>query len=294
MSEPVVRKQGFETDGPVEVVVAVGAGRVEVRLVEESGVDVEVRHSPEEANPWLEGVAGLVSWFSEQMGEQRPVDLPEEAVRQTRVEHGAGRVSVRAAKGVHLRNVPLAVVVRAPAGSSLNIRAGSAPVTVTGRAERVTVDTGAGEVNVEQATGASRVTTGTGAIRLGPFPAGAHLRSGSGDVEIAELGGPSTVATSSGDIWLGVVVGDVLVRTGTGDITIADGASGEVSLTTGSGALRVAVRQGSPAEIDLSSGAGEARSELPLSTSRPETKPALRVSGRTGSGSALVTLAKRT
>jgi hypothetical protein len=59
-------------------------------------------------------------------------------------------------------------------------------------------------------------------------------------------------------------------------------------LQTGSGAIRVGVRAGSPAEIDLTSGTGEARSELPLTGSRPESAPRLRIRGRTASGTAVV------
>lgn len=281
-----IRKVGFESDGPVEVSVAITAGSVEVRLREESGVDVEIRPAPGEANPWAEGITTLMSWVGSQLGEQGPVDPAAEAVAQARVDFGAAALSVRSAKGKHLNASPIGVVVHAPVGSSVITRTGTAGVSVTGRADRVEIGTGGGEISVEEATGAVRATTGTGAIRLGPTPTGGHVRSGSGDIEAAALGGPSTVVTSGGEIRLGTVSGDVQIRTGTGDITVTNAESGHLELTTGSGNLRVAVA--GPAEFDLTSTSGTARSEIPVTQKRPEATPSLRVTGRTGSGSVLV------
>jgi Putative adhesin len=108
---------------------------------------------------------------------------------------------------------------------------------------------------------------------------------------VTAVGGASTVVTGSGDVWLGAVTNDLLARTGSGRVTVANAAAGELELHTGSGAIHVGIRKGSPAEVDLSSGSGEARSDLDLSTTPPESRPSLRIRGRTGSGSALVTSA---
>ncbi|MGQ0841136.1 DUF4097 family beta strand repeat-containing protein [Actinokineospora sp.] len=291
MSEPsaVVRNQSFDADHPIEISVLTGSGRIDVHLVDEPGVAVEVRHAPDSASPWMDGISNLVTWFSGQLGEQGAADPASEAVRQTRVEFADGRLVVRSPKAMQLRNVPIAVTVRAPHGSQVSARTGAAAVATTGTAGRVDVLTGSGEVTVEGAEGAVQVTTGTGQVRVGPAPAGLRVRTGGGDVSAAEVEGAASIVTGSGDVWLGVVSGDVMVRTGTGDVTIADAVFGKLDLTTGSGTVKVGVRAGSPAEIDLSSGCGDARSELPLSDERPVAPPSLRVRGRTGSGSALVT-----
>ncbi|SDC31042.1 DUF4097 family beta strand repeat-containing protein [Actinokineospora iranica] len=286
------RVEEFPTGSePVEVTVATGPGRIEVRLTDEPGVRVTVRHAPESANPWTEGIASLVTWFSGQLADQP--DLPGEAVRRTRVEFAAGRLVVRAPKEPHLRAVPIAVSVQAPTGSAVSARGGPAAVTVTGVAGRVEAFTGGGAVDIAEATGPVQATSATGTVRVGPAPAGVRARTGGGDVELTAVGGTTNVVTGAGDVWVGAVSGDVLVRTGTGDITVADAAAGQLDLTTGSGALRVAVRPGAPAEIDVSSGSGEARADLPLTDQPPQTAPPLRVRGRTGSGNALVTTATR-
>lgn len=279
------RRLSFDAAGPVDIAVHIGSGSVAVNLRDAEGVEVEIRQAPEEATPWAEGIAGLMAWVNSAIGDQRPVDPSAEAVAQARVDFGGGALAVRSASGGHLRAVPIAVVVHAPAGSSVTAGTSNAGVAVAGRADKVEVGTGAGEIRVEQADGAVRLTSGTGAIRLGPAPAGGHLRTGSGEIDVTALGGPSTVATSGGMIRLGTVTGDLSLRTGTGDIVVREAVSGAVELTSGSGNFRIGVA--GPAEFDLVSSSSLARSEIPV-TQRPVADVPLRVTGRTGSGTILV------
>jgi hypothetical protein len=299
--ENVVRRQSFETDGPVELDLGTGGGGITVRLVDEPGVHVEIRQDPSAASPWAQGVTNLMSWvstqFGSQLGGQFGETVPEgstveaEAVRQTRVDFTAGRLVVRTPKEIQLRNVPVVVSVQAPVGSHVEARTGSGDVTVNGGAGRLNLHTGSGRISADQAEDKVQVDTGSGTVRLGPMAAGLRAKTGSGDVEVTAIGGASTVVTGSGDVWLGAVTGDVLARTGSGRVTIANAAAGELELHTGSGAIHVGVRKGTAAEIDLSSGSGEARSDLDLTTNPPESKPLLRIRGRTGSGTALVSQA---
>lgn len=293
-AEDVVRRQSFDAEGPVELDVSTGPGRIDVRLVDEPGVHVEVRHDPSGASPFAMGVSNLMSWINTQFGqgaEEAPVSLAAEAVRQTRIDFTGGRLVVRTSKDMQLRNVAVAVSVQAPLDSHVTAKSGSGDLDVTGAAGRLELATGSGRVSADQAAGSAKVDTGSGVVRLGPMAAGVRAKTGSGDVEVTSIGGVSTVVTGSGDVWLGAVTSDVLARTGSGNVTIADAAAGQVELHTGSGAIRVGVRAGSPAEIDLSSGSGEAQSDLDLSSTPPSSAPALHVRGRTGSGSALVTTA---
>jgi hypothetical protein len=293
-----VRRQSFDAEGPVELDLGTGGGGVTVRLVDEPGVHVEVRHDPGAGSPWAQGVTSLMSWVSTQFGSQlgqfgetvpAGSSVEAEAVRQTRVDFTAGRLVIRTPKDIQLRNVPILVSVQAPVGSHVEARTGTGDVTVNGGAGRLNLHTGSGRISADQAEGTVHVDTGSGTVRLGPMAAGLRAKTGSGDVEITAIGAASTVVTGSGDVWLGAVAGDVLARTGSGRVTIANAAAGELELHTGSGAIHVGVRQGSPAEVDLSSGSGEARSDLDLTTTPPEAKPPLRIRGRTGSGNALVT-----
>lgn len=293
--EDLVRRQSFDAEGAAELDLATGPGRVEVRLVDEPGVHVEVRHDPSGSSPLAMSMSNLMNWIGYQFGNQEAVEETgspaAEAVRQTRIDFTGGRLVVRTPKEMQLRNVAVTVSVQAPHGSQVKAKSGSGDVTVSGPAGGLELTTGSGRVSTDQAAGSARIDTGSGVVRLGPMAAGVRAKTGSGDVEITAVGGASTVVTGSGDVWLGAVSNDVLARTGSGSVTIANASAGQLELHTGSGAIRVGVREGSPAEIDLSSGSGEARSDLDLSATPPASAPSLRVRGRTGSGSALVTAA---
>jgi hypothetical protein len=296
--EELVRTQTFPVDGPVDLDVSITLGRVEIDLTADNAegttARVEVRHEPDIREPWAQGMASLLNWVSERFGDQFGGELrgsPAEAVQQTRIELTGNRLVVHAPKALPLRNVPLAVRVHAPAGTHVEVRAGSADVTVTGASGRADVMTGSGEVKLDRIDGAAIVRTGSGAIRLGPALSGLQLRTGSGDVEASSLAGSATLATGTGDIWLGAAAGQIMARSGSGDLSVADAASGSLELITGSGEIRVGVRPGVSAEVDLTSSAGKVSSELDLDLEPPEDEVPLQVRARTGSGAAVITRA---
>lgn len=284
----VIRRQNFDASGPIDVDVSLGAGRVTIALVEEPGVSVELRYDPSATNPWMQGLSNVLNWFGGQFGDAAE-DAKASVVREARIDLVGQRLTVHAPKRHHL--IPIAVTVRAPAGSHLELNAGSADMTVTGPAGRVKLHTGSGAVTIDRADGAAEIHSGSGALRLGPMLGGLRARSGSGEIEVSSVGGTTTLTTGSGDVWLGAVQSDVRVRTGSGDLTVADAACGTVELVTGSGEIRVGVRSGTAAMVDLKSGSGQARSELGLSDRPPAHAPTLTVRGRTGSGNAVVTAA---
>ncbi|EME63012.1 DUF4097 family beta strand repeat-containing protein [Amycolatopsis decaplanina] len=293
--EETVRVEDFEAEGPIEIDVSVAIGRVTIELTGESGVHAEVRRDGGEQQPWVDGMTSLLSWVGERFGDQlggSPAASAGDAVAQTRIEKVGNRLVVQAPKAWQLKNVPLAVSVRAPAGSHLEVRAGAADVTVTGSAGRADLLTGAGKIGLERADGSAIVRTGTGDIKLGPTLSGLQLRTGSGSVEASSVSGSATVATGTGDVWLGEVAGEVLARTGSGSLSVADAASGTLELTTGSGEVRVGIRGGVQAEIDLSSTTGSVSSELDVAETAP-SEVSLKVRARTGTGDAVVTSAAR-
>jgi len=304
-AEETIRTETFATDGPLEIDINVTIGRVEVHLgAGDSAGDstgeahVELRRDTSGQPPWVDGMTNMLSWVTERFGTQfgSGWDISQvigqvDVIEQTRIEKVGNRLVVHAPKGAPTRGFPLSVVVRAPAGSQLEVRAGSADVTVTGAAGRTTIATGSGDVCLDRADGSATVRTGSGDIKLGPALSGLELRTGTGDVEAASLAGSATLVTGTGDIWLGAVAGEVMARSGSGDVAVAEAASGSLELITGSGDVRVGVRSGTAAEIDLSSGAGKVSSELDVAESAPDGAVVLTVRARTGSGNAVVTTA---
>jgi DUF4097 and DUF4098 domain-containing protein YvlB len=262
-----------------------------VHLVDEQLAGVEIVHDPSTENPLMQSISSIVDWVS-RFGDTANAqgELAKAAVEESKISLVGQRLAVNGPKQ-RLRMVPLAVTVRAPSGSHVVVRSGSADGTMTGSAGRVTVETGSGEIAVDRADGYASIAAGSGALRLGPMLGGLKARSGSGEIEVSSVGGPTTVSTGSGDVWFGAVQDNVTAKTGTGDLTIADAASGDIDLTTGSGEIRVGVRGGSSAVIDLLSRSGQARSELDVQERSGADSPKIRLRARTSSGNVLVTQA---
>ncbi|MBC3190843.1 DUF4097 family beta strand repeat protein [Pseudonocardia sp. C8] len=308
------RSGRWASAGPAELEITIAGGRVRVDLVEDAAeVRVEVaadRGGP----PWSGGLGGLLDWIGTSMSGGPPAgagwsgrgfdpivgapwersgDPSGDALATVTIDWSepGRRLVVRSPEAPGLSGVPLVVTVSAPAGSRAAVRTGAAGVELAGRASWVAVRTGSGTARVAEVTGDADLTTGSGGIDLGSCGGRAQVRTGSGEVEIGSLGGPSRVRTGSGDIRLGQLTGDLEIRTGSGDVVLADAVSGDVTLTTGSGNVRVGVHSGVAAELDLSTGSGRARSELDVRHDPPAANAALRLSGRTGSGDVLVTRA---
>ena len=290
--ERASRRENFAASGPLDIDVSITSGTVTVHLVDEPLAGVEIVHGPASENPFLQSLSSIMEWVSDRFGD--PMGASEEmakaAVEESRISLVGQRLSVTGPKQ-RLRMVPLAVTVRAPAGSHVSVHSGSADVTVTGPAGRCSIETGSGEVAVDRADGYASIAAGSGALRLGPMLGGLKARSGSGEIEVSSVGGPATVSTGSGDVWFGAVQDNVTAKTGSGDLTIADAASGDIDLTTGSGEIRVGVRPGTSAMIDLVSRSGQARSDLDVAERPHADAPKIRLRARTSSGNALVTSA---
>lgn len=302
--EELVRTQDFVADGPVELDLGVVAGAIDVLLSETDSdtggdkaartVSVELREDSNSTSPWVHGLASTLNWITEQFGDQFGAELSAstaEAVAQTRIDMVGRRLVVRTPKQLPLRHIPLALTVRAPAGSRVEIKAGSARVTTTGTAGRADVSTSSGDVAFERTTDALTVRTGGGSVSLGPTPSGLHVRTGGGDVRASDIRGSATVVTGTGSVRIGSVTGELVVRSGSGELSVSDAAGGSVNLRSGSGSVRVGVRSGVLAEVDLASGTGTVSSDLEVADTPPEGDVALRIRASTGSGSAVITTA---
>ncbi len=303
------RQEQFAVEGPTDSVVEIDAGRVEVRLEASSEVRVEVTADFEGAPGWVRGLAGLVDAagglerrFGFDLGAVpglglRPGEDPEEraarAVEAVEIGLVDGRLTVRGPREVALRTVPLAVTVHAPTDSGVTVRAGAAPVEVTGRPGVVEIST-TGTVTLDEVVARSSVRCGAGDVSIRRVAGVLRLKGGAGDVTLDDVGAPVEVVTGSGSVTADRVAADLSVRCGSGDITVRDASAGSLDLTTGAGSVRVGVHAGVDASVDLRSAAGSASSDLPVSSTRPDTATApagtapLRIRGRAAAGSTRV------
>jgi hypothetical protein len=325
MSAPI-REERFDVAGPVDTLVEIDAGRIDVRLAAPPAGDatepapaaavvtpevrVEVTADLEGAPGWVRGLAGLVDAagglerrFGFDLGSvvsglgARPgEDLEERAARAVAAVEIAvtdGRLTVHGPREVVLRTVPLAVTVHAPADGALRLRAGAAPVTVTGRPGEVDVRT-TGGVTLDEIATRGAVRCGAGDVSVGRVAGVLRVKGGAGDVALDDVTAPVEVVTGTGSVTADRVAADLTVRCGSGNVTVRDATSGDLDLTTGAGAVRVGVHPGVDASVDLHSAAGSATSDLPVSRTRPEgtgeTAGAapLRIRGRAAAGSARV------
>ncbi|TCP50158.1 putative adhesin [Tamaricihabitans halophyticus] len=292
-----VRSQEFTVDGPIELDISTGSGRVEVVLTEEDAARVDVRHVPGPEGSWADGISSILNWVGEQFPQvadtvQAGRADPAAAVRETRIDMTGGRLLVRApAKSMPLRGIPLAITVHAPRGSDLTVRSGDADVTISGTAGKVDTASGSGNLTAGDTESATSVRTGAGYVRLGTCAEHLRIRTGSGDVDTGACEGPATITSGSGDVRLGSVSAPTRVRTGNGDVTVTDAMHDYLEIGTGSGEIQVAIRSGVEAEVDLASTGGTVRSDLEVAEQPANERPTLRVRARSGSGNVLITSA---
>ncbi|MEJ2867904.1 DUF4097 family beta strand repeat-containing protein [Actinomycetospora sp. OC33-EN08] len=303
--EEMRRSERFPTTGPAELVVEIDAGRVDVRLDATAGADtvsVEVAADAEGAPGWVRGLAGLVdaasgleARFGVDLGslaglgvrrDESPEERAARAVAETTIAWEAGALRVRSPQEVALRTVPLAVVVHAPEGSAVTVRAGAAPVDVAGRPGTVEVAT-TGSVSLDRTAERSRIRCGAGDVTVGRVEGPLRVKGGAGDVFLDGVTAGVEVVTGSGSVTAGRVAADLAVRCGSGNVTVRDASAGDLDLSTGAGTIQVGVHAGVDASVDLRSAAGRSTSDLPVSATRSEhdrSSGTVRIRGRAAAG----------
>jgi DUF4097 and DUF4098 domain-containing protein YvlB len=195
----------------------------------------------------------------------------------------------------------LQVWVTVPTDSRVLVRTGSADVTTSGRLAGANVQTGSGDVELPDTAGPVTVGTGSGDVRIGTAGE-VGVKTGSGSISAREVNGASSFATGSGDVQLGHVRGRAVVKAASGDIAIeqadddlhlnsASGdvearrlRSGEISVSTASGSVRLGVPPAVPVWTDVSTITGRVDSDL-VGAGRPGPgQESLRLRAKTVSG----------
>jgi len=305
--------------GPATLDVALDAGTVRVHLAAiADGADGDTVRARLEVDPdappgWLQGLHGLaglagLSGLLGLLGGGRegggapatPEERAAQAVAATTLDWDADarRLTVRGPRDLGLRGVPLALTVRAPAGTDVQLRAGAARVVVEGPAGEVAVR-GTGAVTLDEVTGRADLRCGAGEVRIGRLRGPLELRGGAGGVRIDRVLAPAEITTGAGRIRLGEVHADVAVRAAAGDVEVADAVAGDLEIGTGVGTLWVGVHPGVDARVELRAAAGRVHSELPVQRERPgpaggagaDARP-LHVRARTGAGDVTVAPAR--
>jgi DUF4097 and DUF4098 domain-containing protein YvlB len=260
----------FETHSPVNLIVEISKGTVNVRCTDtaESTVLVEGKNAD--------------SVVVEQHGDSITV-----------IEPGRGRI---------FGDNALRVEVVVPERSNPAVRTGSADIQVEGLAGHAQLRSGSGDMTVDTVEGHLLVETGSGEIRVDDVRGNLKTKSGSGDVEIGEAGGTTSISTGSGDVTIETAHGNTGVKSGSGDLSISE-AHGDVSFSTGSGDVSVdlvdrgrltvkgasgdvsiGVKAGVPVWTDITTVSGTIRSDLQGAGQPQEGQDHIEVRAKTVSG----------
>ena len=259
----------FETPQPVRLTAEVGKGSVRVDATETASTDVRV-----------EG-PGADQVDVHQEGDRIHVIAPRQRTGFFGAEHG------------------LDVTVTLPIGSDVEVRTGSAGITLTGTIGRGALRSGSGDVEVDTATGPLAIETGSGDVRIEEAAADLAVKSGSGDLLVVEAGAAVTVSTGSGGIQVWTARGPLAAKTGSGDVVVQE-TDADVSLTTGSGDLTVrTLRRG---RVTVKGASGDVALGIPagtpvwtdISTVSGDIRSGLRPAGKPEEGAAHVEVRART
>ena len=246
-----MRREVFETGGPVKLDVRVPAGAVEIETHPGTTTELEL------------DVAG-------------DADAGRELLERATIEHREGQdevvVHVRdRGRGVFglFRNLDVRVAVRAPVGSSVKFETASADLRARGTLGSLDATTASGDAEVEELTAELEVSTASGDVDVRSVGGPARVNTASGDVELGVVRRPVSVKSASGDVTIESAETDVEIRTASGDQRVAAVTAGCVDLQSMSGDITVGVRRGSNVWVDGRAMSGELTSELELGDEAP-------------------------
>lgn len=215
------------------------------------------------------------------------------------VERGGRTVEVRVTNRRGARGGPANLEVRVPAGSTLEVTAASAPITVSGmtgsveavsqsgpvtvtaNARRVEVVAQSGPVTVDGQVETLEVTAMSGPVRVsanvrqiatiealsGPVEllgsvGEARINAMSGNVRVANAGGPVTIEAVSGDVTLNGSRLRGNVQTVSGNLVVGGSVGGALTLESHGGNVELRVPAGTNAEVEVETFSGGLRSDF--------------------------------
>jgi DUF4097 and DUF4098 domain-containing protein YvlB len=233
----------FDTPRPLEVHVEVPAGNVDVRCEETTStqVHVESRH--------------------EELADRTTVRLDGGRLR---IEAPTKRFGLSFGSG---SGVNISVTV--PVGSRLVVKTASADLHCHGELGGLAVVTASGDITADQVDGDATVQTASGDVNIGAVSGQLSVKGSSSDLSVEHVD-RLMASTASGDMTVGTLTGQLIARSASGDVRVVDAAGSQVSVTTVSGEIEVAVRPGTALKLELFSRSGSVRSQLQVEELPPE------------------------
>jgi len=212
-------------NGPVDLNVETGSGRIEVRTGDTSTVRI---HGEIRAND---------DFFAGDEDRIRQIET-NPPISQT---GNTIRVSLPT-RDHWFRHISISYELVVPAETRLNARTGSGSENVEGIHGPVELDTGSGSVTVAHVDSDVRVRTGSGRIGLDAVNGKVDAETGSGSIEGSGIRGPINAHTGSGSLRLEqTAAGPLEAHTGSGgvDVRLPSDAAFDLHAHTGSGKVYV-------------------------------------------------------
>jgi DUF4097 and DUF4098 domain-containing protein YvlB len=245
-----MRRETFETPGPVTLNIKVPSGRIDLAAVEGQETIVELETDPEveeeariEMHPRRDGHEVVVA-IDERFG-------------LSFFRRGRSEVRLR---------------ITAPLGADVEVSTASADTDGRGVFGGLQVNTASGDVRFEHVGGEAQINSASGDVEIEHVGGQLTVNTASGDLEVGQLIGEGKVRAASGDISIKEAETALTVQTASGDIEVRGVREGEVKVQTASGDIEVGVKQGSKVFIDARSMSGETTSDLEISEAPSETE----------------------
>jgi DUF4097 and DUF4098 domain-containing protein YvlB len=180
-----MRRETFETPGPLELNIRVPTGGVYLETVEGSETLVEISASPEIED------AARVELHPRRDGHEVTVVIEKKGLRSFRDD-----VRVR---------------ISSPPGADVDLSTASADVEAHGDFGSTKVNTASGDIQFEHIAGNGQINSASGDIELERVDGTLNVNTASGDVEAGSVReGEVTLQTASGDIEVGIKQGSKL------------------------------------------------------------------------------------
>ena len=227
----------FPTSGPVDLDVAIEAGRVRVRTFDLHGDEGN-------ATVAIDGKDG--DWDITQVGTS---------------------IAVRPRRRWRLSSTQMAIDV--PEGSRVTVKVAAADVRLDGRFGDLQVKTASGDVAVGHAE-SFEVSAASGEVAADVVTGDVRLSTVSGDVRIGSIAGRAAITTASGDVRVEQLDGDLMASTTSGDVRIERFVGAEIGFKTVSGDLDIGLPRGIRVRPDISTISGSTRRPAAAPSPLPE------------------------
>jgi hypothetical protein len=218
----------LQVDGPVDLSVTAGSGRIHVV----TGQDDTVR------------IVGRIRAHSSPFAEFDATDRVKEIESTPPIVQNGNRVQIGGGEvGTPRGNPRIDYDVTVPARTKIRSR------------------TGSGDQQIGAVLGPVDATTGSGDLQVGPIGSSMTLTTGSGDIEVLGARGDVAARSGSGDVKASAINGSVHVHTGSGDISLDGRPAADWTIAAASGDVTLRLPDDAGFVLDATTASGRLRSK---------------------------------